>query len=224
MARRSPLDYDVSVAADKRRRVRARGMSGAFETSERICEAEGCQAVAKYRAPVSPDRLTEFRWFCLQHVRDYNAAWNFFANRSEDEVDQILRGATTWERPTWSLGKGGQRDPDGTQHENGRAWARFGFSDPMDVLGAAATINPGTAEADTERRPRRRLSRLEQHAMDTLGVLHQVTSRSEVRGAYRALVKDLHPDLNGGENPDPERLTRVLKAWEALRQSPNFED
>jgi len=48
-------------------------------------------------APASPERLSEFRWFCLEHVRAYNAAWDYFANRSEDEVDRILRGPI----PSW---------------------------------------------------------------------------------------------------------------------------
>ena len=152
MARRSPFNYDVSVAADKLRRTRPRGMSGAFETSERICDNPGCDKPAHYRAPAAPDRLNEFRWFCLEHVRDYNASWNFFANRSDDEVDRILRGATTWERPTWTLGQG-MREGGSTAHEPGRAWARFGISDPMDVLGAdgllqAPGADPSTYELD----------------------------------------------------------------------------
>ncbi len=223
MARRSPLDYDVSVAADKQRRTRARGMTGAFDTKGKICEWEGCEAPAAYRAPRSPERLDEFRWFCLEHVREYNARWDFFANKSESEVEEILRGGTIWERPTWSLGRGAAAAADARPHANGRAWARFGYDDPLDILGAAATISPGAAEGTGER-PRRRLSREEQAALDTLGVAHQVTARREVRAAYRALVKELHPDMNGGENPDPGRLARVLKAWEVLRKSPNFED
>ncbi len=222
MARRSPLEYDVSVSADKRRRTRPRGMSGAFETANRTCDWQGCDKVAQYRAPKAPDRLDEFHWFCLEHVRAYNAGWDFFANRSEDEVDAILRGATTWERPTWSLGDG-SAGTAGAAHAPGRAWARAGLADPLDILGAAATINPGDA-GRAEAKPRRRLSREEQHALDTLGVAHQVTERAEVRAAYRELVKDLHPDMNGGENPDPDRLSRVLKAWEVLRKSPNFTD
>ncbi len=221
MARRSPLEYDVSVAADKRRRMRPRGMSGAFETADRICEWEGCDQPAQYRAPRAPDRLTEFRWFCLEHVRAYNQAWDFFANRSEDEVEAILRGQTVWERPTWSSG----RPPEGgaEPHAGGRAWARLGLSDPLDVLGAAATLNPGREPAEGTP-PRRRLPREEQRALDTLGVPHQATARSEVRAAYRALVMELHPDMNGGENPDPDRLARVLRAWEILRKSPHFDD
>jgi len=222
MTSRSPLDYDVSVSAAKRRQRRRRGMSGAVEGSTRGCEWPGCEARGLYRAPRSPERLTEYRWFCLDHVRRYNASWNFFADCDEDDLAAALSRATVWERPTWRLG-GGPQGPQGLHpHAEGNAWARWGFSDPFEVLGENATIaRAETAEAE---RPRRRLSRREQQALDTLGVPHQVEARAEVRAAYRSLVKELHPDMNGGENPDPERLARVLKAWDLLRRSPSFTD
>ena len=43
MADRSPFDFDMRVSADKKRRGRGkRGMSGAFETSQRVCDKPGC--------------------------------------------------------------------------------------------------------------------------------------------------------------------------------------
>ena len=221
MPARSPLDYDVSVTADKKRRARARGMSGAFETSEQRCDWPGCRDRAKYRAPHSPERLDAYRWFCLEHVREYNRGWNFFRDWAEDALDAQSRADRTWERPTWRLGEGPFARPFGQTHAEGRAWARFGFSDPFEVLGDAATIS---GEAPANQPARRRLSGQEQMAMDSLGLPHQVTSRGEVRARYRALVKDLHPDMNGGQNPDPERLALVLSSWKVLSQSPNFRD
>ncbi len=88
------------------------------------------------------------------------------------------------------------------------------------MLGDAATQNPG--QASNENRPRRWMSRAELRAMDALGLPHQADTRAKVRARYRELVKDLHPDMNGGQNPDPERLSRVLKAWQILRKSRNF--
>ena len=220
MAPRSPLDYDVSVAADKRRRQRTRGLSGAVETSQRHCEWPGCDVAAEYRAPHSPDRLDDFRWFCLAHVRQYNSGWNFFSDWSEKDLDAQSRADRVWERPTWALGKGPKAPLGAQPHAEGNAWARWGFRDPFEVLGDAATQNPG--EAANGNRPRRRMTREEQRAMDALGLAHQVETRTEVRARYRELVKDLHPDMNGGKNPDPERLARVLKAWKILRKSRNF--
>jgi hypothetical protein len=222
MRPRSVLDFDVSVSADKRRRQRARGMSGAFETEGKGCQWPGCDAKAAYRAPHSPDKLDQFRWFCLDHVREYNASWNFFESWTDEELDAQFRADRVWERPTWGFGKG----PKGAQgmhpHNDGKAWARFGFRDAFEVLGENATLNPPRNAA--EPRPRRRLGREEQAAMDTLGLPHQVEARSEVRARYRELVKELHPDMNGGHNPAPDRLARVIKAWGILRKSKSFRD
>lgn len=218
---RSPLEYDVSVTADKRRRARARGMTGAFETSEQRCDWPGCRAHAKYRAPHSPERLTTYRWFCLDHVREYNQRWNYFADWSEPDLDAQARADRTWERPTWRFGQGPFARRLGHAHAEGQAWARFGFSDPFEVLGDAATMNAGEPANGA---PARRLTGQEQMAMDSLGLPHQVTSRAQVRARYRELVKELHPDMNGGSNPDPERLALVLSSWKVLRQSPKFAD
>jgi hypothetical protein len=177
---------------------------------------------AEYRAPHSPDRLNEFRWFCLAHVRQYNSGWNFFSDWSEQDLDAQSRADRVWERPTWSLGKGPKAPLGAQPHAEGKAWARWGFRDPHEVLGDAATLNPG--EAANGNRPRRRMPREEQRAMDALSLPHQVETRAEVRARYRELVKDLHPDMNGGQNPDPDRLARVLKAWKILRKSRCFTD
>jgi len=222
MSRRSPLDYDISVTADKRRRSRMRGMSGAVENSTRTCEWPGCEESAAYRAPISPDHLSEFRWFCLNHVREYNKSWNYFDGWSEDDLDAQMRADRTWERPTWAF-KGGQKKPGkGGPHADGKAWSRWGFEDPLEVLGASATQNPG---APQDRRARfRRLTRDEERAMDTLGLSHDVEDRNEVRTRYRDLVKDLHPDMNGGARGDEARLGSVIRAWDILKRSRSFRD
>lgn len=165
--------------------------------------------------------LDRFRWFCLDHVRAYNSHWNFFDGWSDEQMEAQWRADATWERPTWSLGKGPLNGARVAGHTDGQAWARHGFSDPLEVLGGAATQNPGR-EAGAP--PRRHLTRTEQQAMDTLGLPHDIQSRAEVRTRYRELVKDLHPDMNGGGRAEEERLARVLKAWELLKASRNFSD
>lgn len=225
MRTRSPFEYDVSAAADKRRRQRPRRMTGAIGAGERVCEWEGCESAAHYRAPRSPRRLNEFRWFCLEHVRQYNSAWNFFAEWSEDEFEEMLEAARVWDRPSFRIGRVPSWALGLNPHGEGNAWARWGFSDPFEVLGQNATLNPGPNGANGARaEPRRRLPREEREAMDVLGLAHSVETRAEVRARYRELILTLHPDMNGGENPEPERLARVLKAWQVLRMSPHFRD
>ena len=74
---RRALQFDISVSADKRRRAKGRKTSGEVETSDKVCEFEGCQKKGAFRAPKSTDNADEFQWFCLEHVREYNQNWNF---------------------------------------------------------------------------------------------------------------------------------------------------
>jgi hypothetical protein len=218
MRRRSPLEYDVSVTADKARRRPRRGMSGAVEDSSRVCEHPDCEKPGAYRAPYSPEAIDRWRWFCLDHVRAYNAQWNFFQNHTDDELEAHFDRARVWDRPTWTF-RDAPKGPAGMHgHSDGRAWERYGFRDAFDVLGARATINGGGAEAQ---RPRRRLPANLRRALDILGAAETET-RAEIRRRYRDLVKNLHPDMNGGDRREEARLRRVLWAWDQVKDSDAF--
>ena len=39
---------------------------------------------------------------------------------------------------------------------------------------------------------------------------------------YKALVKDLHPDMNGGRRDDEARLSEVVWAWEQIKAQPQL--
>ncbi len=67
------------------------------------CAWSGCQQPGHYRAP--KDRsLTGYVYFCLDHVRAYNAMWDFHAGLDQNAIESELRSAATWDRPTWKLG------------------------------------------------------------------------------------------------------------------------
>ena len=212
MNRRSPFEFDISVRADKKRRAKARGMSGAVETSSRECSKPGCENAGKFRAPKGPDNLDEFHWFCLDHVREYNQKWNFFQNHSEEELEKQFAADKVWERPTKPF-----KDPDG--HPEGRAWQRFGFNDPLEVLGDKGTMNPSAGASVSQRR----LPATERKALTILEASDTET-KSEIRKKYTALVKILHPDMNGGKRDDEERLAEVVWAWDQIKDSRSFKD
>jgi DnaJ-domain-containing protein 1 len=208
--RSSPFDFDISAAADKKRRSRGRGASGAVETSGRICEREGCAKPGKFRAPRSPDNLDEFHWFCLDHVREYNLRWNFFQSYSDADLERQFAADRVWGRPTRPFGEATRA---GTQpHAEGRAWQR---------LGDKATLNPGAGR--NAPRPQRRLPPTERRALEILDA-QDSQSKTEIRQQYKALVKDLHPDMNGGRRDDEARLAEVVWAWEQIKASRSFRD
>ncbi len=208
MSKGDPFGFDLRVSSDKKRRQRGRrGMSGAFETSTRVCEHPGCTEAGQYRAPKSPDILDDFYWFCRDHVREYNLKWNFFSGATEEEFEEQLDKDRVWERETKPF----------SRKDEQRAWARLGVDDPHQILGANATRNPGKAVAGG-----RKLPPTERRAIEILEAKDTWT-KTEIRKQYKSLVKDLHPDMNGGKREDEDRLQEVVWAWEQIKDSRNFQ-
>ena len=207
MSKDDPFGFDMSVSSAKKKNTRGRrGMSGAFETSTRICDKPGCQEAGKYRAPKSPDILDDFYWFCKDHVREYNLKWNFFDGSTEEELADQVDKDRVWERETKPF----------KQSAEERAWARLGIDDAHQVLGANATRNPGKSVTGS-----RRLPATERRAIDILEARDNMT-KAEIRKAYKALIKVLHPDMNGGDRSQEEQLSEVVWAWDQIKDSRNF--
>ncbi|MEO0485164.1 MAG: J domain-containing protein [Pseudomonadota bacterium] len=207
MSKDDPFGFNMSVSAAKKKNTRGRrGMSGAFETSTRRCDKPGCQEAGKYRAPKSPDILDDYYWFCKDHVREYNLKWNFFDGSTEAEYMEQVDKDRVWERETKPF----------KQSAEERAWARLGIDDAHQVLGGNATQNPGKAATGS-----RRLPATERRAVDILEVADTAT-KAEVRKAYKALIKVLHPDMNGGDRSQEEQLSEVVWAWDQIKDSRYF--
>ena len=160
---------------------------------------------------LNPDNLDEFRWFCLAHIRQFNQKWNFFETHSEEELQEQFAADRVWERKTEPLGK---------QTAEQRAWARLGIEDPHQVLGENATKNPGKGDALGGSK---RLPSDERKAIDTLEAKDNWT-KTELRKKYKSLIKELHPDLNGGDRSQEEFLQKVVWAWDQVKNSSNFKD
>ncbi len=209
MANDDPFGFNMSVSAAKKKNPRGRrGMSGAFETSTRECEHPGCTEAGKYRAPRSPDHLDEFKWFCKEHVREYNLKWNFFDGATEQDINEQSDKDRVWERETKPFGK---------QTDEQRAWARLGVDDAHQVLGENATQNPGKSVTGTTRR----LPPTERRAIEILEAKDHWT-KAEVRKAYKKLIKVLHPDMNGGDRSQEDQLQEVVWAWDQIKDSRSF--
>jgi len=207
MKKDDPFGFDMSVSSSKKKNPRGRrGMSGAFETSQRQCDFPGCKERGQYRAPKSPDSLDEFYWFCKDHVREYNLKWNFFDGASEQEFQDQVDKDRVWERETKPFG----------QSEEQRAWARLGVDDPHQVLGANGTRNPGKSRGGG-----RKLPPTERRAIEILEANDSWT-KAEIRKAYKSLIKVLHPDMNGGDRSQEEQLSEVVWAWDQIKDSRNF--
>jgi hypothetical protein len=158
----------------------------------------GCPEAAEYRAPKSRTNLNDYHWFCLEHVRAYNAGWDFYKGMSAAEVEAQLRADTSWQRPTWPIGRGGYT-----------AWDDDMLRDPLHVLNAGRAN--GTRRADAQQPP----SELRE-PLATLGLAWPVTL-DVVKSRYKELAKRHHPDANGGSRDAEERLKTINLAYATVR-------
>ena len=184
-----------------------RGMNPLFAKDEpkphlRVCEAPGCALGGDFRAPHSRDRLNEYRWFCLEHVREYNKNWDYFAGLGAEQIEAHIRADTTWRRPVWPLGA----------RRNGRGPTRI--VDPFDLAGEAGIEDKPPPKMDGSEQ----LTPAERNALDVLELSWPLT-RADVKSRYKELVKRHHPDANGGAREAEERLKEINAAYSTLRAS-----
>ena len=90
----------------------------------------------------------------------------------------------------------------------------------MELLGDKATLNPGSDRAPARSASFRRPS----GGRSRSSTPRTRQTKAEIRQQYKALVKDLHPDMNGGRRDDEARLSEVVWAWEQIKASRSFRD
>lgn len=184
---------------------------GRVEAPGRLCAEPGCDQPGEFRAPFGPggqgDRPGRYRWLCLDHVRAFNASYNFFTGMSPDEIHEAQRPFAGWERETRAFNAtgGADRPP---------RWADF--SDPLDAIGARwRDARPA------ERKDGRPLSGKDREALRELS-LDTDADRTALRKRYSELVRKYHPDRNGGDRSHEAALQRVIAAYQHLKAAPAF--
>ncbi|MBP0582488.1 J domain-containing protein [Labrys sp. LIt4] len=201
------MDLDSPLFDRIRVRPRAEEVQPA---SVRLCEHAGCRNAGEFRAPKGRNREGQFWHFCLEHVRDYNKTYNYFAGLPDDSVSAYQRDAATGHRPTWTMGvnpwakKRGEGPQPGPEIHDG-----FGFFDE----------DHGFRRPQRAPEPeRRRLKLLERKALDALD-LPETATGPEIKARYKTLVKRLHPDANGGDRSSEDKLRGIIQAYNTLRSA-----
>ena len=174
------------------------------QAAPRACDAPGCVAEGCFPAPRERGRPKPYLYFCLEHVRAYNAGWDYYRGMSADEIEADRRLDVVWRRPTWALGGGAAA----------RATASFHFEDP---LATAWEIDPA-GEAARPRVRRFRPSSPEARAQSALD-LDDDFDLAVLKIRYKTLVKRWHPDANGGSRVAEERLKTINDAYRTLRRA-----
>jgi len=164
----------------------------------RLCEHPGCRASGEHRAPRSRDALHEYRWFCLDHVREYNRTWNYFEGMTQAEIEAFQASVCTWHRETWRPFTTSGLDGD------------FEIADDLGPL--FRTKGRGRRQAESRPRP----PDPRDSALATLDLREAPITLHKIKRRYKELAKRLHPDLTGGDPQAEERFKKVNQAYEYL--------
>lgn len=180
---------------------------GRYDNADRPCAAPGCGEPGEFRAPGERppgfDGPGDWRWLCLDHVREFNSDYNYFEGMSADEISAAQNAYGGWDRETRAFGTGGGSPPP--------RWADF--VDPLDAISARFRPQQPRQRADG-----RDLSQDDRKALRVLG-LEIDADRRALRQRYLDLVRRYHPDKNGGDRSHEQRLSEVIESYQLLRKS-----
>ena len=190
----SPLFDKIRVKPTQDRRPKTGGP---------VCEWHGCKEKASHRAPRGRGREKDYWRFCLKHVREYNQQYNFFKGMSDAAVMAYQKDALTGHRPTWKMGTG-----KGTVRPDISAFVNRG--DPFELFGEGLRAEQ-QAKVET-----RQIRNAERKALDRLGLDVGATPQ-QVKIRFKALVKQFHPDANGGDRSTEERMVEVIQSYNYLK-------
>ena len=199
----------MSRKAQKRRSVHSSSMFGEVPDvlpDAHACEWPDCEAIGEHRAPHSRDDLKNFRWFCMDHIRQYNKSWNYYEGMSDKQVEADLRDDTSWNRPSWPFA--GMDKPLNFK----------GPSPDVDDFGGAFSQS-GDPDTESTAHPRHEPDSPEAGAMAMLDLTPPVTT-DQIKRRYKELVKRHHPDANGGDKAAEEKFKHISLAYATLTSEP----
>ncbi|MEE7494612.1 J domain-containing protein [Methylobacterium oryzae] len=180
--------------------------------AEAGCESPGCSHPGLYRAPKGRKAEGQYWRFCIDHVRAYNATYNYFDGMNDAAVQAYQKDAIIGHRPTWAMGvnRTGEAKP---ADEPVRDWA---YVDPLGILRGEG-VGDARRRARQPEEPRKpRHSATVRRALDVMG-LEEGADSAAIKAQYKVLVKRFHPDANGGDRSFEERLRDIIRAHDVLR-------
>lgn len=167
------------------------------------CSYPGCAAEGVFRAPKGREREGEYFCFCRDHVREYNASYDYFRGMDDASMARFRQADAVGHRPTWKLG----------------ARAAAAGRHPIDetvFAEARAARRRGARGKPPQNEPPPRYNALAVKALMALELGADATP-PKIKARYKDLVKRHHPDANGGDRSSEDRLREIIQAYNFLR-------
>ena len=155
------------------------------------CDHPGCKEAGEFRAP--KDRsLKDYYWFCLKHVQEYNARWNYYEGMEEDSDEEQEKKRRRRFR------------------FNSKIKYNFGFD-----------IN-GNFEFFDDYRPdfsvisEARFTKEEREGLKIMELNVDSLDLNSLKKQYKKAVKKYHPDINKEDADAEEKFKLLSTAYKSL--------
>lgn len=169
----------------------------------KICDHPDCEGEGIHRAPKSRYNLqrgvNDWYWFCLNHIRDYNAQWNYYTDMPEKDQMQDRIDDVVWQRPSWPLGA------SQTSYENPP------FSNVNDPFGFFEDELP----LQHPQHAHKRLTKEQTRSINLFNITYPFT-QEQLTKQYRLLAKQHHPDANNNSTQANESFRKIGEAYQIL--------
>lgn len=173
----------------------------------RPCDCAGCKEKGEYRAPKDRN-LKEYYWFCLKHVQEYNAKWNYYAD-GEDSPEEEVRKKRF--KPRF------------------RSKVRYQFG--YDLWEEAEFFDEGYANNTDSNQEYSAdgvyFTTEERRYIKTLEMDIWQVNPETVKKQYKQMAKKYHPDINRDDENAEEKFKQISAAYHALMEKfsrlPNYD-
>lgn len=171
----------------KTRKKQSKYFAPQNENKHHICDHPGCNRAGEYRAPKDRN-LKEYYWFCLEHVQEYNAKWNYYGDElfSEPEEESTYRRFKFSSRIKYNFG--------------------FDFSKNYNFFD----------NISYSRVPSVYLTADEHQALKIMGLEYEELTADNLKKAYKKAVKKYHPDINSSDKTAEEKFKILSTAYKSL--------
>lgn len=162
------------------------------------CAVYGCTEPGEFRAPASRESLEKYQHLCLEHVRKFNQAWDYFNGWKQDEIEAFMHSSVHGHRPTWNIHKLTGKQGSFTKESLEEALHRMMGNEPP----------PRRKKHETKEQRKRR------EALAVMNLEPDADIKT-IKTTYKMLVKKYHPDVNSGKDAE-ETFKRITEAYSTL--------
>ncbi len=155
------------------------------------CDHPGCDKDGEFKAPKDRN-LKEYYWFCLEHVQEYNANWNYYTDDEMEKEHEAFRNQKRF------------------RGFHSKIRYKFGndLNEELDFLHGFSGYDKVSENIYFSREDRKEMENLELSAEDF--------NLENLKKQYKKLAKACHPDLNPDDKEAEEKFKRLTAAYKKL--------